>query len=265
MLLAKPSRNCLFMIAVVAFLIAPIPVQAQGDQDETPTVESIINRHIASIGTVEKLDSVTALLVESATSVPTPAGEITSTMNQIQSGDRFVMTFTNPQMGEMKRGSNGETYWSLDPFQGARLLEGAERETAAHQFSAIFPARNWVKNYGDQITLKGSTEIAGRPTFKVEFKADDSPTITRFFDQENGRIVKMETTQEVHSAGEMKIEIYFSKYQTVDGITFPFQQISSSAMGESKMVVKRLELNPSITDETFAIPNDVQALMKSKN
>ena len=100
------------------------------------------------------------------------------------------MTFTNAQMGEMKRGSNGETYWSLDPFQGARLLDGAEKDTTVQQFSAIFPARNWMENYGDQITLKGDAEVAGRSTYQVEFKADDSPTITRFFDQENGRIVQ---------------------------------------------------------------------------
>ena len=76
---------------------------------------------------------------------------------------------------------------------------------------------------------------------------------------------KMETTQEVHSAGEMKIEVYFSKYQTIDGITFPFQQVSKSALGESKMTVNRLELNPSTTDETFALPDDVQSLLKGKD
>ena len=80
--LAKLSHCCLLVAAIVTFFAPSVAVYAQGDQDTAPTVESIINRHIESIGTKEKIDSITALLVESTTFVETPAGKITSTMRQ---------------------------------------------------------------------------------------------------------------------------------------------------------------------------------------
>lgn len=243
------------LAAVIAF--APFATQAQDDV----TVESILKMHIKSIGDVETLKAVKTMRTVSTISAPTPVGDMEIEMSRIQAGKKFVMTQDIPQMGEVTNGSDGEVYWTINPFQGAKVFEGDELEMMKSQAPGFFPELEWLDGYDGEITMDGTEEVDGKMSYKLVFAPTDGPVETRFFEKETGRVLKTVSTREIPGAGEMTTEITSSDFKTVDGITMAHTQVISTPQGDATMTIDTMEVNPELAEDAFVLPEDIQSLI----
>lgn len=247
---------------VIAFAFLTLTSTAKA-QDDT-TLESIIALHLKSIGDVDKIKAVKSMVSEATMAIPTPNGEMEASMKRIQAGNKFMMTMEIPQFGEVVNGSNGDVAWSVNPIQGARLLEGAELEMTKSQMPEPFPALKWGNDFDGEITLQGSEDIDGTATHKVLFAPTEGPAVTRYFDKSNGRIVKMTMTQPSPLGGEMELEMVPSNYKTVDGLSIAHTQVTSTPQGDMTLTIEKLEINADLAEDTFAMPEEIKALVDDK-
>ncbi len=246
-----------FALLAAAVTFSPFATQAQDDV----TVESIVKMHIKSIGDIETLKAIKTMRTESTVSAPSPVGEMEITMTRVQAGKKFVMTQEIPQMGEVVNGSDGEVYWTVNPFQGAKVFEGEELEMMKSSAPGFFPELTWLDGYNGEITLDGTEDFDGKTAYKLVFAPASGASETRFIDKESGRIVKIVVTQEIPGAGEMTTEMTPSDFKTVDGITMAHKQVISTPQGEATMTVNTLEVNPELPADAFALPEDIQSLI----
>ena len=248
----KMRSNCFVFLLLLAFLNSFTIAQK-------PTVEEVINNHIDALGGREKLESVETIRTRAMMDLPARTGRLTADFAQTQKGDDFVLTMDIERFGRVQRGSKDGVYWTIDPLNGAKLLEGDELLMAKLQHGEQFPALRW-NEFDGQISYRGREEIDGRTTHKLEFRPNAGIKAYRYFDAETWMILKVETTQKV-SFGEMNVEVYPSDYREIDGIKIPFNQVTSSATGDLVMRVEQLEFDIEINDGTFDLPVDVARLL----
>ncbi len=249
------KKMCCFLGLLTMTLIVNVStvssVVAQDDE-----VKAIIRKHIESMGGAEKLNSVKSLVSKAVMVMDSPQGEMEADIEQMQSGDKFLIIINIPQFGEIRQGSDGKHYWMTNPMVGAMLMDNDQAAMAREQYSKPFPAASWL-NYNGKIVNKGTEKVDGRKCHKLEFQPENGPKITRWFDAETGRLVKMAAVQQ-SPQGPMKIEVYPTDYRDVEGIKVPFKQVTSTPQGEMTIEVDSMEFNKEIDEATFKLPKELQ-------
>lgn len=248
------KMSCFVGMLMMALMVNVSSVSSVVAQDDE--VKAIIKKHIESMGGAEKLESVKSLVSKAVMVIPSPQGDMEAEIEQMQSGDKFLIVINIPQFGEMRQGGDGKHYWMTNPMVGAMLLDGDQAAMAREQYSKPFPAVTWL-NYNGKIVNKGMEEVDGRSCHKLEFQPANGPKITRWFDAESGRMVKMAAVQS-GPQGDMKIEVYPTDYRNVDGIMVPFKQVTSTPQGEMTIEIDSMEFNKEIDDATFKLPKELR-------
>jgi outer membrane lipoprotein-sorting protein len=78
-----------------------------------------------------------------------------------------------------------------------------------------------------------------------------------FADQESGTVSKIQYTNfgETNPDDQQKIEVYFNKYQPVNGISVPFDVITyADGVLASEVVLTSIAFNTGIPDSEFQLP-----------
>lgn len=245
---------------IFAALVAVAALSSAAHAQDDATVESIIEMHIKSIGKVETLKAVKTMVTESTLVASTPMGDMEIAMSRVQSAEKFKMTQTIPNMGDITMGSDGKIFWSMNPFQGAQILEGDQLEAMKASLPKFFPELKW-NEYDGEITLDGTEEVEGKMTYKLVFAPTTGAEEERYFDKETGHMLKMVSTQEVPNFGEMTTELIASDFKTVEGITMAHKQTIITSQGEAVMTIDSIQINPKLDEDAFDLPEDVQDLI----
>lgn len=248
------KMNCFLSLLTVALVANVAGVSSVVAQDDA--VKAIIEKHIESLGGAKKLESVKSLVSKAVMVMDTPQGPMEADIEQQQSGNKFLIVIDLPQLGEIRQGSDGKHYWMTNPMAGAMLLEGDQAAMAREQYSSPFPALTWL-NYNGKIIDMGTEEVDRHTCQKLEFKPESGPTITRWFDVESGRMVKMAAVQS-SPQGDVEVEVYPTDYRDVDGIMVPFKQVTTTPQGEITIEIDSMEFNKEIDDATFKLPRELR-------
>lgn len=227
------------------------------------TVEDVIKLHIKQLGGEEKLKAIKTIETQSVMLLPGPTGEMEAEVDQIQDGNKFLMVMNLPGLGEIQQGSDGKHFWTINPFQGDKLMDKEETAMAREQFSSPFPALQWLKGYDGKITMKGEADVDGTQCYKLEFTPAVGNPMTRFFAVDSGQMLRMDAVQK-GMAGEVKVEVYPSDFKEVDGISVPFKQVTSMEQGELTMEVDSIKFNEEISASKFKLPTSIQKLVDDK-
>jgi hypothetical protein len=84
---------------------------------------------------------------------------------------------------------------------------------------------------------------------------------TLFFDAQTGMITKVESVFQ-HQMGNVPLVTTLDDYREVEGIKLPFRT-NITVMGQDRtLVAEEIKHNIDMPDSLFAIPAEVQALMK---
>lgn len=231
-------------IALVAVVIA-VAVQAQ-------TVDEILNKYFENTGGIDKWKSLQSTRISgdmqmSGFEFP---GTILSKTPNLQRVDVSV------QGKQIVQAYDGETAWWINPFMGGEDAQKMPTDMAEEMTKQEFesPFLNY-KDKGHTVELLGKKTIEGAETYEIKLTKKNGDIEYHYFDTEN--FVPIMTKRPV-SSGPMKgqeSELYFSDYQEVDGITFPFF-LESKVAGQSmqKITIKSIEVNPKVDDTVFAFP-----------
>ena len=176
------------------------------------------------------------------------------------SGARMVFEVQIPGIGTERSGSDGTTVWSMSAMTGARVLEGPERERTLRD-ADLLKDLHWADHY-KSATTTGIEDVNGKPAFTVEMVDNSDVAETRFYDKESGLLVR-QTGIVKSQMGEMKNEMHMLDYKEFGGMLMP-SRVEVHVMGMKQvMTTTSVEVNIEISDETFALPEEIKKLVEA--
>lgn len=166
-----------------------------------------------------------------------------------------------PGIGKVEEGSDGNTAWEMNALQGARIKEGEEK-AAVERSERLNILSTWRDYYTSARTV-GSEDVNGKPTWKVELTPKTGKPEFFYLDQKTLLLARMAQTVAT-ALGEISVDSTVSDYRLVDGIQTPFR-MTQNAMGQvMEMHFDSVRYNVPISDERFALPADVKAILEKR-
>ena len=250
--------------AMISFMLGGlIIISGTSMAQDNVTKEDVIKMHIKQLGGEEKLKAIKTMTTKAIMVLPGPTGDMEAEVDSIQDGNKFRMTMNLPGLGEIQQGSDGKTYWTTNPFQGDKLMNKEEAALAKEQYGVLFPSLLWLKGYDGKIEMKGEAEVDGAKCYKLLFTPSVGDPMTRYFTADKGRLVKIDAVQK-GMAGEVAVEVFPSEFDTIDGITLPFKQVTSMEQADITMEVDSIKFNEELPATRFKLPASIQKLVDEK-
>jgi hypothetical protein len=140
------------------------------------------------------------------------------------------------------------------------LLEGTEKDRTIED-SRFHADVEWRNHFTEAKTL-GVADVQGRPAYEVEMTAKSGEKYSRFYDRENGRLVKSARETESSQMGEIEVESFFEDYREFDGVwlaTRVRQVLSSSSFGTGTQIwtYDTIEHDLAVPASLFQVPEDL--------
>jgi len=202
------------------------------------TVDAITDLYIETIGGADKLNEVSSYRSQGKMSVMGMEMEIYEAR---KAPDKYVSIQSTP-MGEMKQIYNAGKMVMVTP-QGTQELPPEASAEMKYEAEAMFFELEYA-DLGIVGELQGIEKVEERDAYKVVYTYPSGRTSTRWYDMENGLLVKVENEEQV---------IHYKSYQEVNGIQFPKEvqvRIKSQGM-DANMTIENIEVNPELEDSLF--------------
>jgi hypothetical protein len=231
-------------------IAAVVPAQ------ELPSAEDILQRSIEASGGEALLRAITSYRMTGTMSIP--AQKISGELEVVgASGARLVVNVKIPGIGNERSGSDGTTVWSMSAMTGSRILTGAERERTLRD-SDLLKELNWKQYYKSAETM-GAEEVDGKAAYIVKLVDNADVAETRFYNQESGLLVRQSGIVK-SQMGEMKNVMHFRDFKTMGGVVMA-STIEVEVMGLKQLITTTsVEINPEVSDETFALPSEIKEI-----
>ena len=222
--------------------------------------DEIINNYIETIGGADQLEKMKSVKMTGKASSFGMEFPITI-INQAPGKMKMTLVFQGKELTQMA--FDGETAWTTNMMtMEPEKMEAEQTEIFKQTMDFPDPLLNY-KDKGYTVSLEGEKEIEGTPCHKIKLSRgtvkvdgkDENLETFYYFDKESLVPIMQEDYALI---GEMKgksTETYFSDYDEVDGLIFPFtmvQKIDGQVMMEGTMEV--ININPEIETNAFAFP-----------
>jgi len=228
-------RTVLSIIFTLSFFVA----QAQN-------VESIVAKHIESVGGAEKLKAIKSKVRTMSMSVQ---GQDITMVSYEKRQNKVKVVMEVQGMEFVTNCFDGKTGWRMNQMGGTDKYSDKEnKESAANTFDGIWTS---YKEKGHTIKLAGKEKIEGKECYKLEVTRKDGPTRTVFMGTDDYMIVKTIST---NSAGATIVR-YMSDYKAVSGVKFP-HKMKVEAGQTIEISVTSIKINEKIDDKIFAYPGE---------
>jgi outer membrane lipoprotein-sorting protein len=160
---------------------------------------------------------------------------------------------------------DGKTGWQTNFMTMAAEKMEAEDNELMKQQSEDFPdAFLRYKEKGYSMALEGEESIEGTDCFKIKLtkkpvmidgKEEDN-IVYYYFEKENYVPILTKSVVPKGPGKGMTSETFFSDYQEVNGLLFPFtMEQKFSGQTQATINVEKIEINPDIDDKVFAFPD----------
>ena len=255
--------NALKTLMAVLFMALMIPSQAQ-------TVDEILANYWENTGGLDNFKNLQGIKMKAK--VTQQGMEIPLEITQLKDGRQMTVIFFQGQ--EIKQGVyDGETLWSIN-FMNMKAEKSDAETTANFKLNTNDFPDSFVdyKEKGYTAELIGTETYDGTETFKIKLVKEpvtidgnqEEDISFYYFDTENFVPIAMESEVKFGQMKGMTQEVTMSDYQEVDGLYFPFSMTQGVKGGESQpFVIDSIELNPEVSDEAFAFPEqEVEAESK---
>jgi len=251
------------LILIACTLLAgAVPARAQ-----TPTVDDLIAKNVASRGGAEKLKTINTRKVSGTVTVQLrmpqgaqpPAGQ--QPPQTLQMNLQVVAKRPNLMLQEMTMQDrpvitafDGQQAWALNPMIGPspQLLQGPQAEMIRDQAQFDGPLA-YARQRGDKMEVVGKEDVEGVPTWKLAITRDDKVT-TMYLDEKTG--LERKVTATANQGGtQTVIDSIISDYQPIDGIMVP-RKVQTLVNGETQALVQitKVEFNVPVDDARFKMP-----------
>src|SRR6185312_14193685 len=161
-------------------------------------------------------------------------------------------------LGKVEMGVQGQIAWENTAILGPRVKTGVERAEALREGS-LNSTVNWRKLY-PKVETAGIETIDGEECYKVVMTPVEGQPMIGYYQKRSGLQVKL-TTVSSTQMGDIPVEMIASDYKNFGGILEPAKVIQKAGPQEFTMTLERVEVNPVIPPETFALPAEVRKLV----
>lgn len=254
--LSRVVLSCL----VLGSMALPLTAQETATQEKaTPSAAEVIARSIEASGGKENYSKVKSLVAKGELSIP-QAG-LTGSLEVYQRADGAgLMKVEIPGVGDQQIGASKDTVWQASQITGAEILEGVRADQIRMELSVN--AFALYEQLFDKSECTGVEEFEGQKCYVVRSQKGDNPPVTDYFSVENARHMGSQMTVE-SPMGKMKVVSVKSDFKSVGDFTFSHKAVTKLPNGMTQeVVIKSIDINADIPESTFALPEDVQALLK---
>lgn len=242
-------KKTLFSLIVIA---AALSIHPQSATAQDLTVDQILANYFANTGGIDKWNALTST-------------KMTGNMNM--QGMEFPGTIlaktpnkqrveVNVQGKQIVQAYDGETAWWINPFASGDEPQKMPAEYAEEMTKQEFqsPFLNY-KEKGNTVELLGKKTIEGADTYEVKLTKKNGDVEYHYFDSENFVTIMVKTPVNNGPMKGQEAEMYFSDYQEVNGMMFPFF-LESKMAGQTmqKISISAIEINGKYEDAIFAFP-----------
>ena len=224
-----------------------------------PAAEEILKRYRTAIGGEAAIRKHTSRVIAGSFEIlaQNMKGDLKITA---AAPDRLRLTISLPGVGDLERGFDGRTGWSLDPAVGPRLLEGKELDELKHS-ADFYDDLHDPKNYLS-VTVVGQNVFEGSDCYEVKLVRTTGFEYTEFFNVKTGLLagMKMNATSQM---GTIPVVQVVSDYKSFGGVLSPTVTRQRMMGLESEMTISSVTFDP-VDPKIFDLPPAIAALVKQQ-
>ena len=183
---------------------------------DTPTVDSIMAKHIEAVGgkaAMEKVHSRSVQFKMESEALGNSKGEVFA-----QAPDRLRSHIDMGANGIIDEGFDGTVAWAKNPWQGLRVKTGDE--LAKVKRDAQFNAELNYKSLYPDLAYKGIEKVGDEEAWLLESKPTATSKERFWFSTRTALVIRRESQYEGPD-GAVSINVFPRDYRTRDGLQFP--------------------------------------------
>jgi hypothetical protein len=161
---------------------------------------------------------------------------------------QYLETGDLPNMLSMKRGSDGRRYWSQDPIDGLRWLQGSEAEQAEISGAWMGYLRLSERSKRARLVSSPSPDLEC-----VEVTYKQSPPTTYCFDTKT-HLMTLEQGKKSSPQGDTPYITRASDYRDTGGAMMPFVQETTAGPATFVVTVQKAMWDVPSSASQFALP-----------
>ena len=225
--------------------------------DPLPSAESILDRYVQVTGGKQAYEKRKTEITHGT--VDLGAVGIKGSMTRYAAEpDKYYYSVEIDAVGKMETGVNGGVAWENSALLGPRVKTGVERAEAIREGNLNSTA-NWRKLY-PLVKTEGTEIIDGEECYKVVMTPAEGQPIIGYYQKKSGLQIKL-TTVASSQMGDIPVELIASDYKNFGGILQPAKVIQKAGPQEFTITLDRVEANPVIPPEKFALPAEIRQLV----
>lgn len=241
--------------------------QAAGQAQSLPSARAVLDRFVTVTGGTEAHRAFRSQRQTGTVDLPAMGvrGKITIRVAQ---PDYIAVVVDLPNLDPFLQGAAGDTAWSIDAYNGPRLLTDVERTLLQREIDpsqAADPASSYAA-----MTVAGIETVEGFDgpvrAYRLDLRTEDGIEFQEWFALDSGLRLKRAASYET-KFGEERQEILYGDWRTIDdnGLMVPFalQQIVLGA--PIRVQIEQVEVDPKLSPDTFDPPADVQKLLEARD
>jgi hypothetical protein len=172
--------------------------------------------------------------------------------------NRSVSRVTIDGFGEIRRGFDGTTGWSINPMEGPRLLEGEELQQLRDDSDPRTLVRDPALIASMQTVER--TEMNGQACYRVRISWKSGRETSDCYAVDGGLLVGS-TVNVVSPMGSIEAQIFYSDYRSFGELRMPTvtrQQVMGQEQAFTLTSVEFGNVDPAV----FELPPEIRALRK---
>ena len=214
---------------------------------QAQTADEIINKNIAAMGGMEKLNSIKSIYEEDSIN----AGGVKIPLKMWMVNKKFQrveFSFGGMTGFSILRSDSG---WNFMPFQGQTKPEPATADEVKKSQEQLYLTDAFInyKEKGYKVTYEGKDETEGSEAYKLKVIVSDSISETYYIDPDTYFVIQVKTKATQNGKVIEGTETRSDYKKTPDGYIFPMES-NSSGQGDMKTYV--LKVNAPIDDKIFS-------------
>jgi len=243
------------VLAVAALAWAP----AAMGQEALPSAKDLYARYVDALGGPDAI-----LQHKSAHMTGTfsaPAQGIDGTIEIFSAAPMMMrVNLEIPGIGAVRSGSDGTTFWTINPAVGPMIMEGTMLDQARQQ--ADFYAQLHPEQYVDSSTTVERTDFEGRPCYKVRVVTKWDEEYFELYDAETGLQAGSIRTQETPMGGIEATTVY-GDYRQFGGVMLP-TTVTQRMMGMEQIMTTDAVDWDDVDPTVFALPDEIKTLLEAQ-
>jgi outer membrane lipoprotein-sorting protein len=252
-----------FAAFVNVAIVCMTPPLLQANEEFDKKAAALLDKYVEVTGGTAAYDAIKNRVVKAEVSVA--AIGMTAKMELFAAQpDKFYMRM-DPPNGTVQRGWDGKVVWSIDPINGARILEGAEKVTALRdstqdrfaRWRKLFEKAEYVGEEAVGETTCAKIVLTPKP---IDVDVKESP-VQVFVDPQSG-LIKKWSSEFPTPQGTVEAAILMGDYKKVGDIQLAHEMRVVVQGIEQKVTIESAKFNTEIPAGKFALPDEVKALLQ---